>query len=298
MWTNFSRVFRTALQQMHRHGWQTVAALLVISLTFFVISLFILVGLGSNVVLHYFEKQPQMIVFFKKDVEEARIQEVKQALEATGKAESIQYTDKEEALAFYKEQAKDDPALTRNLTSNIFQASLDISPKDINDIDDLAAVVEDKKYEQFVDEVSFPRVVTERLASWTSTSRLVGMGLILFLIVLSFIIMLVTIGLNIASYREEISVMRLVGASNWYIRGPFVLEGIIYGVVASVLAVGIVYATLPWVAPRLQSWFEGINIFPIPVLEVFGGMLLFELALGTLLGIVGSFVAMRRSLKV
>ena len=256
MWTNFSRVFRTALQQMHRHGWQTVAALLVISLTFFVISLFILVGLGSNVVLHYFEKQPQMIVFFKKDVEEARIQEVKQALEATGKAESIQYTDKEEALAFYKEQAKNDPALTRNLTSNIFQASLDISPKDINDIDDLAAVVEDKKYEQFVDEVSFPRVVTERLASWTSTSRLVGMGLILFLIVLSFIIMLVTIGLNIASYRKEISVMRLVGASNWYIRGPFVLEGIIYGVVASVLAVGIVYATLPWVAPRLQSWFE------------------------------------------
>jgi cell division transport system permease protein len=298
MWTNFSRVLRTAFQQMHRHGWQTIAALSVISLTLFVISLFILVGLGSNVVLNYFEKQPQMVVFFKKDVEDARIHEVQQALEATNQAESIHYTNKEEALEFYKQQAKDDPALTRNLTSNIFQASLDVSPKDINDIDQLAAVVEDKKFAQFVDEVSYPRVLTDRLASWTSTTRLIGIGLILFLVVLSFLIMMVTIGLNIASYREEISVMRLVGASNWYIRGPFVLEGIIYGVVASVLAVGIVYATLPWVAPRLQSWFEGINIFPIPVLPVFGGMLLFELALGVVLGVVGSYVAMRRSLKV
>jgi cell division protein FtsX len=77
-----------------------------------------------------------------------------------------------------------------------------------------------------------------------------------------------------------------------------VLEGIIYGTVASILAVGVVYATLPWVAPRLQSWFSGINIFPIPVLPVFGGMLLFEIGLGILLGVVGSVVAMRRSLKV
>lgn len=298
MLTNFSRIFRTALQQMQRHGWHTVAAMSVISLTFFVISLFILVGLGSNVVLNFFEKQPQMIVFFKKDVTEARIQEVRQALEETGKVATVHYTNKEDALAFYKKQTQSDPALTQNLSSNIFLASLDVSPKELKDIDSLAAVVKDKKYEQFIDEVSYPRNVTDRLVSWTSTGRLIGLGLIGFLVLVSFLIMLVTIGLNIASYQEEISVMRLVGASNWFIRGPFVLEGIIYGVVASVLAVGIVYMTLPWVAPRLQSWFSGINIFPIPVLPVFGGMLLFEILLGILLGVIGSVVAMRRSLKV
>jgi cell division transport system permease protein len=250
------------------------------------------------VVLDFFEKQPQMIVFFKNDVTNERIDEVKSALQDTGKVASIDYTSKEEALEFYKKQTGNDPALTQNISSNIFMASLDVSPKELKDIDSLAEVVKDKKFEQFIDEVSYPRNVTDRLVSWTSTGRLVGLGLIVFLVLVSFLIMLVTIGLNIASYKDEISVMRLVGASNWYIRGPFVLEGIIYGVVAAILAVGIVYMTLPWVQPRLQSWFTGIQIFPIQVVPVMGGLLLFEIGLGMLLGIVGSVVAMRRSLKV
>lgn len=292
-----SRILRTAIQQMQRHGWQTIAALAVICLTFFVISLFILVGLGSNVVLNFFEKQPQMIVYLKDEATDARVQEIQASLQQTGKVASIHYTSKQDALAYYKQQTKNDPALTENLSANILPASLDVSPKKLEDIDALAKVVQDKKYSQYVESVDYPRDVTSRLASWTSTGRLVGLVLIGFLVLVSFLIMLVTIGMNIASYQDEIRVMRLVGASNWYIRGPFVVEGILYGVIASVLAVGVVYATLPWVAPRLQSWFTGINIFPIPILPVFGGMLLFEIGLGMLLGILGSAVAMRRSMK-
>lgn len=298
MFTSLSRIFGTAISQMQRHGWHTVAALSVISLTFFVISLFLLVGMGSNVVLNFFEKQPQMIVFFKDEATKARIDEIQKALEDTGKVSAIHYTSKEEALSYYKEVTKDDPTLAENISANKLPASLDVSPKKLEDIDTLAAVVKDEKYDQFIDEVNYPRDVTDRLASWTSTGRLVGIGLILFLVLVSFLIMLVTIGLNIASYQQEIEVMRLVGASNWYIRGPFVVEGILYGVIASVLSVGVVYMTLPWVAPRLQSWFSGIQIFPIPVLQVFGGMLAFEILLGILLGVIGSVVAMRRSLKV
>lgn len=298
MWTNFSRVLRTSIQQMKRHGWHTIAAMSVISLTFFVISLFILVGLASNVVLNYFEDQPQMIVFLKSDVEDSRVQEIQAVLEKSGKTASIHYTSKEAALQFYKDKNKDAPELTSNISSNIFLASLDVSPKSLEDVDSLAALLKDGQYDQFIDEISYPSNVINRLHSWTSTGRWVGLGLIAFLVLVSFIMMLVTIGMNIASYREEIEVMRLVGASNWYIRGPFVLEGILYGVGASILAVGIVYAILPWIMPRLQSWFNGIPLFPVSVVPVFGGMLLFELCLGILLGLIGSAVAMRRSLKV
>jgi cell division protein FtsX len=125
---------------------------------------------------------------------------------------SIHYTTKEEALEFYKKQSENDPALTQNLSSNVFLASLDVSPKNIKDLNGLAALANDKKFDSFVNEVYSPRDITDRLMSWTSTGRLVGLGLIGFLFLVSFLIMLVTIGLNIASYQQEISVMRLVGA--------------------------------------------------------------------------------------
>ena len=76
------------------------------------------------------------------------------------------------------------------------------------------------------------------------------------------------------------------------------LEGIMYGVFASIFSVMVVYISLPWVAAKLQSWLTGINIFPIEVLPVFGGLLLAEILFGVLLGVVGSWLAMRRSLKV
>lgn len=298
MWLHFSRILRTSLQQMQRHGWQTVAAMAVISLTFFVISLFILVGLASNAVIKQLEEMPNMQVYFKQDVEESRVQEVQASLESTGWVKTMVYTDKETALRNFQEQFSDSPEITSGLTSNIFPPTLDISPYELDQLDDLNAFLEAEKYDQFIDEVRYQRDVTDKLASWTSTSRLIGLGLITFLILVSFVIMLVTIGLNIASYKNEIEVMRLVGASNWYIRGPFVLEGILYGTFAAILAVGIVYATLPLIAPRLQSWFTGLSLFPVPVFSVFGGMLVFEIVLGSLLGLLGAAVAMRRSLRV
>src|SRR5262249_1552322 len=117
MLTTPSRILRTAFQQLGRHAGHTVAALAVMSLTFFVISLFVLAALGSNVVLDFFEKQPQMIVYFKDAATSQRVDEIKEALTATGKVASTHYTSKDEALAFYKEQNSDDPALTENLSA-------------------------------------------------------------------------------------------------------------------------------------------------------------------------------------
>jgi cell division transport system permease protein len=298
MLTTPSRILRTSLQQMRRHGWQTVAALSVISLTFFVISLFVLVGLGSNVVLSFFEKQPQMSVYFKDGVSPDRIKEMQKAFEDSGKVASIHYTSKDEALAFYQQSNKNQPDLIQNVAANVLPASIDIQPKKLSDISSLATLAHSGTYKDIVEEVDYEKDLTSKLSSWTSAGRLIGLGLIGFLTVVSFLIMLVIIGMNISSYQQEIQVMRLVGASNWYIRGPFVLEGVLYGVFAAILSVGIVYLSLPWLAPSLEYWFKGINIFPIPIIPVFGGMLLFEVILGALLGIIGATVAMRRSLKV
>src|SRR5690606_38917700 len=214
---------------MQRNGWHTVAAMTVMTLTFFVLSLFILTILASNKVLNFFEQQPQVIVYLHDEADEARVQEIRTAIEETGKVEEITYTTKEEALEFFKNEMKDNPVLLENVSANILPASLEISPKNVSDLDELVEVVKDKKFEEFVESVSYQADIADRLASWTSTGRLVGIVLVSFLIGVSLLIMLVTIGVNVASYKDEIEVMRLVGASSWYIQGPFILEGMLYG---------------------------------------------------------------------
>ena len=235
--TTPSRVFRTALQRMRRNGWHTISALAVMTLTFFILSLFILTVMASNKVLHYFEQQPQVSIYLEDDVTQQRVDEIRSALEATGKAKTIKYTSKEEALAFFKEQMKDNPVLLENVSANVLPASLEVSPNNLADLPELVEVAQDEKFGEFIEEVIYQQDITERLASWTSTGRLVGLVLIIFLVVVSLLIMLVTIGVNISAYKEEIEVMRLVGASSWYIQGPFVLEGIMYGVFASIFSV-------------------------------------------------------------
>lgn len=296
--TTPSRVFRTTLTRMQRNGWHTIAALSVMTLTFFVLSLFILTVLASNKVLTFFEQQPQVIVYLNDGVDEARVQEMRTAVEESGLAKEITYTSKEEALEFFKQEMSDNPVLLENVSANILPASLEISPHDVNNLPKVVEVVESEQFGEYVESISYQKDIAERLASWTSTGRLVGLVLVGFLITVSLLIMLVTIGVNVSTYKDEIEIMRLVGASSWYIQGPFILEGMLYGVIASILSVAVVYISLPWVAVRLQDWLTGINIFPIEVIPVFGGLLLVEILFGMLLGVVGSAIAMRRSLKV
>jgi cell division transport system permease protein len=291
------RLFRTALMHVQRHGWHTITAISVMTLTFIISSLFVLAALGSNVILHYFEKQPQLIIFLKDDASHDRVMEIQHALEQTGKTDKIHYTSKDEAFAFYKNSNKNDPQLVENLSANILPASLDVSPKDAEDLNVLAGIAKDHKYDPFIESVSYQPEVVDKLKSFTQSGRIVGLVLIGFLTIVSFLIVLVTIGLNIASYNDEIEVMRLVGAGSWYIRAPFLLEGVFYGVVSAILSTTVVYFGLPLVADRVQRYLTGIQIFPIPVIPVIGGLLGMELLFGIILGIVGSWVAMRRSLQ-
>ena len=116
--TTPSRVFRTALQRMRRNGWHTVAALSVMTLTFFILSLFVLTGLATSRVLNYFEQQPQVQIYLKDDAPQEKIDELKAELEATNLAKTVHYTSKEEALAFFKEEMKDNPMLLENVSAN------------------------------------------------------------------------------------------------------------------------------------------------------------------------------------
>lgn len=285
--------FRTAWKHIRRSPYQSLAAILIMFLTFLIATIFTLVAGGSQIVLRYFESRPQVTAFFKDEATAGQIDTLKAKLIQTGKVEETKFISKEEALQIYREQNKDEPLLLEMVTANILPASLEVSIKNITDIDQVAGVL---KNDTTVEEVVFQEDVVEALYRWTGSIRKIGIGLISVLSLVSFLIILVIIGMKITIRKSEIEILQLIGASNAYIRAPFVLEGIIYGVGGAVLAWGLSYILLLYATPFIIKFLVGIPVLPVSyyfMLIVLG----IEMLAGFIIGSLGSFIAVRRYLK-
>ena len=278
---------------MRRSPYQALAATLIMFLTFFLATVFVLTAGGFQVVLRYFETRPQVTAFLKDETTLEQVDTIKARLAQTGKVKEAKYISKEEALVIYREQNKNDPLLLEMVTANILPASLEVATKDIAFLPEVAQIL---KSEPGVEEVVFQEDVVKALHNWTSTLRKIGIGLIGALGLVSLLIILVIIGMKITLRKEEIEILQLIGASPWYIRAPFIFEGMFYGVIGAILAWGIGYLLLLYATPFLVKFLSGIPILPVPIffmLTVLG----IEILAGIVIGSLGSLLAVRRYLK-
>jgi cell division transport system permease protein len=179
------------------------------------------------------------------------------------------------------------------VTANILPASLEVSTTDIAYLGEIAQILGN---EPEVEEVIFQEDVVKALHNWTNTLRKVGVGLISTLGLVSLLIVLIIIGMKITLRREEIEILQLIGASPWYIRAPFIFEGIFYGIVGAILAWGISYLILLYSTPFLLEFLAGIPILPVPIFFMLA-LLGAEIFAGVLIGILGSLLAVKRYLK-
>lgn len=285
--------YKTMWHHVRRSPYQALAAIFIMTLTFLTISIFTFLILGSQKVISYFETKPQVTAFFSDSAKQSDINALEQQLQQTGKVSSLKYVSKDQALQIYKEQNKNDPLLLELVTADILPASLEISTYNINDLTPIAASL---KNLSFVQEVVYQKDVVTTLAAWTNAMREMGIVLILILAIVSIFIMTTIISIKVANKKDEIEIMRLIGATNWYISLPFMYEGMFYGVVGAVLgwiisSAGILYAT-----PFLETFLKGIPLLPIPPL-FYLELLCFELLLAILLGVASSLLAVRRYLQ-
>jgi len=285
--------FKTTWTRIRRSPYQALAAVAVMTLTFFIASVFILTAAGSQAILRYFETRPQVTAFFKDEVTMAQVDTLKAKLVETEKVKEMKYISKEEALAIYREQNKDNPLLLEMVTANILPASLEVSTVDISYLGEVAEIL---RQQPGVEEVIFQEDVVQALHKWTTTLRKIGVGLIGSLGLVSFLIILIIIGMKVAMRRTEIEILQLIGASSWYIWVPFVFEGIFYGAVGAILAWLISYLLLLYSTPFLVSFLAGIPILPVPVLFMLA-VLGIEILAGALIGTLGSLLAVKRYLR-
>lgn len=285
---------KTVAKYIRRSPYQAIAATLIMTLTFLSIAFFAILTIISVRMIDYFESRPQLSIFFKDEASRDDIETLRKQLEDTGKSSTIKFVSKEEALTIYKEQNKEDPLLLDLVTSEILPASLDVQAHDVNDMADLAKI---SKSSPMVEEVVFQQDIVDTLVKWTSALRKIGLAVIGVLLLVSVFVILTIIGIKITVRREEIEIMKLIGASNWFIRTPFLLEGMFYGVVGALLGWGISYSVLQFYAgPSLQSFLKGVPALPIEpiiMLEVLAGMLVSAIILGAF----SSFLAVLRYLK-
>lgn len=287
------KFFNTAWRNIRRSPYQAFSAILIMSLTFLVISFFVFILVGSSTIINFFESKPQVTAFFKNDAKQEDINDLQNRLSQSGEIASIKFVSKDQALGIYKEQNKDDPLLLDLVTADVLPASFEISAVKI---EDLGRISETLKKSSIVSEVIYQRDVVSALTSWTNAIRQIGIALIILLSAVSIFIMVTIIGIKISHKKEDIEIMKLIGATSWYIRWPFIIEGIAYGAIGAAIGWTIAVGTLLYTTPFLESFLKGIPILPVSLISLLE-LLLLELILAAILGVISSYLAVLRYLK-
>lgn len=290
-----SSVLKTTWNQIRRTPYQALAAVMIMFLTFFALAVFSLVSGGSVKVLKHFESAPQVVAFFEKgkDIPTEEINKIKYVLEETGKLAEFKYVSIYEAEAIYKEKNKDDPLLLELVNYKILPPSIEISATQLEYLPMLKEILEKHPG---VEDIAFYEDIVKSLSSWIKNIKIFGAVLVGYLMLQSFLVIIIIIGMKIMARKEEIEIMKLIGATNAFVRGPFVFEGIFYGLVGSLAAWTAAYILLLYSTPFLVSWLGDIGLMPVSIWFMLA-LLAVQLVLGIIVGFWGSLLAVHRFLK-
>ncbi len=295
---------KTAFDSMRRSPFQALAATFVLALTFFVATHISVLVYSSSRLLKYFETRPQVIAFLKSEATSEEISDLQNKLSMNPKIKEVRYVSKEEALEIYKKATADKPLLSELVSPSIFPASLEFS---LANLADAQTLIDEVKSEPIVDQVGFTASlggeeelgdVVSRLRTLTWYLRVGGAAFVAILAMTSFLVLIVIVGMRMASRRGEIEILSLIGATPAFIRSPIVIEALTYSFIG--VFAGWLLAFLGWLylAPNIISYFREFPVLPEGILNLiflFGGILLLELGTGTILALIGSMIAVRRA---
>lgn len=287
------RSLQQAVRNMRRSPYQALVATIMMTLTFFVAYSFAILLYTADLALKYVETRPQVIAYLSVSSTDEQLQAAKQAMEQKEYVASVKAISKQEALEIFKEENQKDPLLLELVTAEILPPSLEVSSKDIESLEKIKTDLESVPG---VDEVVYQKDVIDNLSLWTKRIRSGGMIITGVLVVITVLLTFVILSLRVGMKRSEISIMRLLGASMWYIRGPFVYEGMLYGIYGAVLGWIASYTVLLYLTPTLISFFGQLHILPIPW-TILGGMFAVGATTGIVIGIVSSFLAVKRFVR-
>ncbi len=302
-------MLRAGFLDFWRNGFVSLASILVMTVTLFVVGMTLFAGVILNSALGELRDKADVSVYFTTNAPEDQILQLQKSLQALPQVQSVSYISADDALAAFRELHQDDQLTLQalqELGDNPLGAELDIKAKDISQYDSISQFLEQQQSDQssgpsIIDKINYfdaqHRQALDRLQEITDSAGRLGLIIILLLIGVTLAISFNTLRLAIYTSREEIQVMRLVGAGAFYIRAPFMVEGVLYGLISGVITLVLFYPLTYWLGQATANFFGGINVFSYYISHF---LMFFAIIIGTgvVLGAVASYLAVRRYLKI
>jgi len=302
MFINIVRVIKSGLTSLKRDTLLSVTTIFIIALNLIVIGGILMFSVMTQEILKGIEEKINISIYFKDNVKEAEIRAIEGSLSTLKEIKNIEYISKNDALDKFKEKRKDDIVIIETieeLEANPLQNSLKIKATNTSDYPKIISFLEVPEFKTKIDTINYyeNEKVLSRINNIVAGVEKSGTVLAIILSIIAILITFSTIKLAIYSLREDITVMRLVGATNWFIRGPFITEGIIYGLTSALIAIIILYYGLGDASEFLKIFLEGYDIFSYfktNLIKIFALLA----AIGVLLSTASTLIAIRKYLKV
>ena len=300
MVTSLRRIFKAGFVGFWRNAYVSLASIFVITVALFVIGSTMLIDQLLSASLSQLQAKVDINVYFVPTAAQEEIDTLINSVKALPDVERVTYTSREDALAEYRRDNQNDSVAMQaldELRENPLGATIAVQARETSQYENINRYLEEQK-NPIIEEINYIKNKESigKLSSIIGAVEQASFVALMVLIMASVLITFNTIRLAIFTAKEEISVMRLVGASNMYIRGPFMLQGVMYGIVSGVIALAVLYPIVLWLGPKTAEFFE-INIFDYFV-NNFAYIFLVLVGIGVTLGLVSSVLAITRYLRV
>lgn len=303
LWSrSFKRLTTSAFQDLTRNIWLNMATVVIIVIALFTVSVSLAIGAVGNYTLQSFQDKIDVSLQFKDDASEDKILNLKKDLEALPEVKNVAYISKDQALANFKEAHKDDEYINQSideLGDNPLFAVLNVKTNSLEQYEAVNNYVNSNdNYKSIIKKIDYnenKNMIDHFSAALRNVRNGIG-GLTILFVIISILIAFNTIRLAMYSHRVEIEIMRLVGASNWYIKFPFIIEGAVFGALGCAVTLIFSYILSLSLSVRMEKIFPGFYLYDYFVENFFAitGILLF---IGVGMGVVSSLIAIRRYLK-
>jgi cell division transport system permease protein len=308
VFTNTRRIVKSGFVNFWRNAVVSLSAIFVMTVALFVVGSTMLLSMFLDKTIQEVHSKVDVNIYFNSDAAEPEILSFRDELRALPEVSSVEYISRADAIARFKIRHANDNLMTQaleELPDNPLGAILNVKAKDPSNYEAIAKYIDGKREtmagsgEQLIYSVNYARnkVVIDKLIAITKGVERVSAAILLLLIGIAIVITFNTIRLAIYVSREEIAIMRLVGANNSFVRGPFVVEGMIYGMVAALISTGLFYPATLWLRSATDSFYGGVDLY-LYYLTNFIEIFFVLLSVGILLGGISSWMAVRKYLGV
>ncbi|TFZ40384.1 ABC transporter permease [Soehngenia longivitae] len=295
------RIFRNMLKQGIQSMWRNksmgVASITSIAAVLMILGIVLVLILSINNVVNDTKlKFDEIEVFLEDEISSEQMSKIEDTAKDVPGVVSVIYRSKEQALELMKEDWGEDAYLLEDLETNPLPNSYIIKVEDIELADNLVNSI---KTLDGVEEVKYYKDIIDKLLNFASYIRIGGMIIIAVLVFVSIFIISNTIKLTVTSRKREINIMKYVGATNSYIRGPFIIEGVFFGLVGAIISIAVVYFAYRYLYLNMnESFYNMFTFYLIPPESIISDISVIFLTLGAGIGAMGSMLSLKKFLNV